>query len=405
MKIRSLSTLTRTYVLALSVIAFLTLTIFITMHQVILTQADSARLVNVSGSQRFLSQKIALISVELVDASKPGDRDLFRQQLLSTIEQIQKQHQELVQDSPQLLPLQQLSPQMQTMYFNPPINIQTRINRYTSEALSLANEPVHLLSRDNPHLTYILLNSENLLESLDQIVSLYQQESEAKVQRLQMLETTSGVIILLTLAFLGLYIFRPLANTLLEERAQLERVNQELAFLSSVDGLTGIANRRHFDQFLSQLWSQATRNGEPIALIMCDIDFFKAYNDTYGHLQGDECLKKVASALANSLKRQVDFVARYGGEEFVVVLSNTDVEGATKVAETLRANVENLAIPHRLSSITPNVTISLGVAIGYANSDVLPQTLIETSDNALYQAKQDGRNRYKVANILINVSI
>ena len=405
MKIRSLSTLTRTYVLALSVIAFLTLTIFITMHQVILTQADSARLVNVSGSQRFLSQKIALISVELVDASKPGDRDLFRQQLLSTIEQIQKQHQELVQDSPQLLPLQQLSPQMQTMYFNPPINIQTRINRYTSEALSLANEPVHLLSRDNPHLTYILLNSENLLQSLDQIVSLYQQESEAKVQRLQMLETTSGVIILLTLAFLGLYIFRPLANTLLEERAQLERVNQELAFLSSVDGLTGIANRRHFDQFLSQLWSQATRNGEPIALIMCDIDFFKAYNDTYGHLQGDECLKKVASALANSLKRQVDFVARYGGEEFVVVLSNTDVEGATKVAETLRANVENLAIPHRLSSITPNVTISLGVAIGYANSDVLPQTLIETSDNALYQAKQDGRNRYKVANILINVSI
>lgn len=197
--------------------------------------------------------------------------------------------------------------------------------RYTSEALALANEPAHLLTPDNPHLTYILQNRENLLESLDQIVSLYQQESEAKVQRLQMLKTTSGVIILLTLAFLGLYIFRPLANTLLKERAQLEHVNQELNFLSSVDGLTGIPNRRRFDQFLSQLWSLATRNGEPIALIMCDIDFFKAYNDTYGHLQGDECLKKVA--------------------------------------ETLRANVENLAIPHRLSSITPKVTISLAITI------------------------------------------
>ena len=98
------------------------------------------------------------------------------------------------------------------------------------------------------------------------------------------------------------------------------------------------------------------------------------------------------------MKRQVDFVARYGGEEFVVVLSNTDVDGATKVAETLRANVENLAIPHRLSSITPKVTISLGITIGYANSAVLPQTLIEAADNALYQAKQDGRNRYNLAN-------
>ncbi|WP_291299856.1 diguanylate cyclase [Desulfosporosinus sp. BICA1-9] len=294
-----------------------------------------------------------------------------------------------------------LSPQMQKMYFNPPTNMQTRINRYNLEALALANEPAHLLTPDNPHLTYILQNRENLLESLDQIVSLYQQESEAKVQRLQMLETTSGVIILLTLAFLGLYIFRPLANTLLEERAQLERALLEECLLSSVDGLTGIANRRHFDQFLSQLWSLAARNGEPIALIMCDIDLFKAYNDTYGHLQGDECLQKVAAALKNSMKRQVDFVARYGGEEFVVVLSNTDVEGATKVAETLRANVENLAIPHRLSSITPKVTISLGVAIGYANSAVLPQTLIEAADNALYQAKLDGRNRYKLFILII----
>ncbi len=399
MKIRSLSTLTRTYVLALSLIAFLTLATFITMHQVILTQTDSARLVNVSGSQRYLSQKTALLSAGLVYDSKP---DLFRQELLSTVAQIQENYQELVTGNNTMILPQQLSPQMQKMYFDPPLNMQTLINRYTAEALALANEPAHLLTPDNTHLTYILQNWENLLGSLDQIVSLYQQESEAKVQRLQMLETTSGIIILLTLAFLGLYIFRPLANTLLEERSQLEHANQELNFLSSVDGLTGIANRRHFDQFLSQLWSSAARNGEPIALIMCDIDFFKAYNDTYGHLQGDECLKHVAAALKNSLKRQVDFVARYGGEEFVVVLSNTDMEGAIKVAETLRANVENLAIPHRNSSITPNVTISLGVTIGYATSAVSPQTLIEEADNALYQAKQDGRNRYKLATVSTN---
>lgn len=403
MRIRSLSKLTLTYVSVLSLIAFLTLATFITMHQVILTQKDSARLVNVSGSQRWLSQKAALLSVELVYFTDNSERNQIKQQLFNTVDQLLKHHQELVKGNTSSVSFSPLSPQMQKMYFSPPTDMQTRINRYTSEALALADEPAHLLTPDNPHLTYILQNSENLLKSLDQIVFLYQQESEAKVQRLQILETASGLITLLTLIFLGLYIFRPLANTLLEERAQLEHANQELSFLSSVDGLTGIPNRRRFDQLLPQLWSLAARNGEPIALIMCDIDFFKLYNDTFGHLQGDECLKKVATSLKDTLKRQVDFVARYGGEEFVVVLPNTHVEGATKVAETLRANVENLAISHPHSSVIPKVTISLGVAIGYAASIILPETLIETADHALYQAKQDGRNRYKLATDQISV--
>lgn len=394
---RSLSNLTRTYILALSLIAFLSLAIFITMHQLILTQTDSARLVNLSGSQRWLSQRTSLLSVEYVYETNTSVQNQLRKQLQNTTEQLQETYRTLIFGSPRMISLVHLSPQMQTMYFNPPMNMQTQLNRYTSEAQTLAKEPTKLLTPDNPHLIYLLKNSETLLESLNQIVSLYQQEGEAKVQRLQMLETISGVIILLTLIFLGLYIFRPLANTLLEERAQLDRAIQELSFLSSVDGLTGIANRRHFDQFLSQLWSLAARNGEAIALIMCDIDFFKMYNDTYGHLQGDECLKKVADALKNSMKRQVDFVARYGGEEFVVVLPNTDLKGATKVAETIRANVDNLEIPHRLSSVKPNVTISLGVAISFADSAVLPETLIDAADNALYQAKQSGRNRYNLA--------
>lgn len=112
----------------------------------------------------------------------------------------------------------------------------------------------------------------------------------------------------------------------------------------------------------------------------------------------DQCLMKVATALKNSMKRNGDFVARYGGEEFVVVLPNTDVEGALIVAETLRANVDDLQIPHSLSIFKPNVTISLGVAISFANYADLPETLIETSDKALYQAKKDGRNCYRLAN-------
>jgi len=398
MTIHSLSKLTRTYVLALGLIALLTLATFITMHLVILTQKDSALLVNLSGSQRWLSQKAALLSIELVYTPDSSKRDQSRKLLLSTIDRLQKNHQELIQGNTHIISPQSLSPQMQKMYFDPPTNMQERINRYTSEALALANEPEYLLTPDNSHLIYLLQNSQNLLESLDQIVSIYQKESEEKVQRLRFVEIISGMIILLTLTFLGLYIFRPLANTLVIERSQLENANQELSILSSVDGLTGIANRRHFDQFLEQLWLQSARNRELVGLIICDIDFFKAYNDTYGHLQGDECLKQVAATLKNSLKRQGDFVARYGGEEFVVVLPDSDVEGAIKVAETLRNNVESLGIPHRLSSITPKVTISLGVAIGHANSSDTPKTLIEAADAALYQAKQNGRNRFIVSN-------
>ncbi|AFQ42719.1 diguanylate cyclase domain-containing protein [Desulfosporosinus meridiei] len=397
MKLFSPSKLTRTYISALSLIALLTLATFFAMHQVISTQSDSALLVNISGSQRWLSQKAALLSVELVYSSNTSDRKQIREQLSETIAQLQSNHQTLIEDSTHIIPSHCLSPQMQEMYFSPPVNMHTRLNRYLSEALALAQDPEHLLTPNNSHLIYLLQESGNILESLDQIVSLHQKESEAKVHQLRLVEITSGLVILITLAFLGLYIFRPLANTLLMERFQLENANQELSFLSSVDGLTGIANRRHFDQFLNQLWLLATHNREPIALILCDIDFFKAYNDTYGHLQGDECLKEVAASLKGSLKRQGDFIARYGGEEFVVVLPNTTVEGAVIVAETLRVSVENLEIPHRLSSVTPKVTISLGIAVGHANLANSPTPLIEAADKALYQAKQNGRNCFRLA--------
>lgn len=397
MKIRSLSKLTHTYVLALGLIALLTLATFITMHLIILTQKDSALLVNLSGSQRWLSQRATLLSVELVYISNNVERDQSRMELLSTLDRLQTNHQTLIEGNSNLISSRMLSPQMQQMYFSRPTNMDARINSFISEALALANDPENLLTPDNSHLKYLLQNSENILNSLDQIVLLHQKESEAKVQRLRIVEITSGMIIFVTLIFLGLYIFRPLASSLIKERAQLEKANQELSLLSSVDGLTGIANRRHFDQILEKLWLKAIRNKEPMAIILCDIDFFKAYNDTYGHLQGDECLKQVATSLKSSLKRPEDFVARYGGEEFVVILPNTDVEGALTVAETLRADLESLEIPHRLSSITPKVTISLGIAIGYADPTYQPKALVEAADTALYQAKQEGRNRYKLA--------
>jgi diguanylate cyclase (GGDEF)-like protein/PAS domain S-box-containing protein len=172
-----------------------------------------------------------------------------------------------------------------------------------------------------------------------------------------------------------------------------KRIEELLRRLSTQDGLTGIANRRHFDEFLNREWRRALRNGSPFSLIMADIDYFKAYNDTYGHQMGDECLRQIASTLKQTLNRPEDLVARYGGEEFAVVLPGTKANGAVYVAETLRTRVENLGIPHASSGISPVVTISLGIASLIPVREHSPEMLISASDQALYQAKSQGRNR------------
>ena len=397
MKILTFNSLTRTYILALSFIAFLTIVGSLTMYLLIITQTNSALLVNMSGSQRMLSQKVALLSLELVYPQIFHGRDEVRTELLATIQTIEKNHQILMENRSQnprslntLLPFKEVNASVS-------INLQTQLLLYTSEARSIANQLENELTPANPHLTYILQTREKLLNSLDQIVTQYQQESEAKVFLIQILQLVICLIILLALVIVGLYIFRPLAHILQNERTQLQKANQVLLELSSLDGLTGIANRRYFDEFLIKIWSLQTRNAGKIAIIMCDIDFFKAYNDNYGHLQGDECLKVVATILKKSLKREGDLIARYGGEEFVVILPNTDREGALNVAATLRTNIENERILHEHSAAASVVTISLGVSIGQADPRISPISLIKAADEALYLAKKDGRNCYKLA--------
>ena len=187
-------------------------------------------------------------------------------------------------------------------------------------------------------------------------------------------------------------------TSLLEESNQkLQQVNTILNRLSRIDGLTGIANRRHFDDLFYQEWKRAGRLSKPISVILVDIDFFKNFNDTYGHQLGDECLKQVASALSRALKRPCDVIARYGGEEFVAFLPETDEKGAVMVAETMQVSMANVNIPHRNSPVSDKVTISIGVATTVPSTNFLAGTLIADADKALYQAKQQGRNRIKIA--------
>jgi len=186
---------------------------------------------------------------------------------------------------------------------------------------------------------------------------------------------------------------KALERSLSEMARQLEHTNQILQMISSQDGLTGVANRRYFDQFLSNEWRRAIRNSSSVSLIMIDIDFFKAYNDIYGHLQGDDCLRRVAGEIQRTLKRSSDIVARYGGEEFAVVLPATDLKGAIKIAQLIHENIIALNIRHEGSTVMDCVTVSLGVASEIPKIDSKCDSLIKKADEALYKAKRSGRNR------------
>ncbi|MDJ1171579.1 diguanylate cyclase [Roseofilum sp. BLCC_M154] len=185
---------------------------------------------------------------------------------------------------------------------------------------------------------------------------------------------------------------------------QLEKANQELYGLATSDGLTQLANRRHFDQSLHQEWQRLTREKQPLSLILCDIDFFKRYNDTYGHQAGDDCLKQVAITLKKVVKRPADLVARYGGEEFVVMLPNTPASGAISMAQAIQKQVQALQILHHNSSASSVVTLSLGIATSIPCREMEPLGLLKSADEALYQAKAQGRNQWVYANQLtINI--
>ena len=196
------------------------------------------------------------------------------------------------------------------------------------------------------------------------------------------------------------YITKPINPVIVKARIrnhiELKRHQDILRGLSFLDGLTGIANRRRFDQFLELEWRRSVRNRSQLSLIMIDIDLFKSYNDDRGHAAGDECLKQVAQGMAGMTQRPGDLVARYGGEEFVCVLPETGSDGARAVAERIREKMVELALPHHSSFVAPVVTLSMGVATVQPSEGDDSVSVIEAADRALYEAKRKGRDRIEV---------
>lgn len=180
---------------------------------------------------------------------------------------------------------------------------------------------------------------------------------------------------------------------LIQSNNALEVANQKLATLSVTDPLTGLSNRRAFSDHIENCWRTALRSNGPVGLLIIDIDNFKKYNDTYGHQAGDICLQRVASSISDQFNRSIDMVCRYGGEEFAVVLSHVSLENSAALAEQVRKEVENIAIPHKKNLPSGVVTVSIGVATFVPTIDETYDDLIRMADDALYQAKSDGRNR------------
>ncbi|MBD3885572.1 PleD family two-component system response regulator [Phormidium tenue FACHB-886] len=178
--------------------------------------------------------------------------------------------------------------------------------------------------------------------------------------------------------------------------AALQQANLELRRIANTDSLTQIANRRCFNETLEQEWQRLKREQQPLSLILCDIDYFKQYNDRYGHPAGDACLQQVAQAISRCINRPADKITRYGGEEFAIILPNTDQEGAITIVETIQKTLECLQIPHATSAIAEHITLSLGIACLIPTLISSPQDLIADADAALYQAKQQGRDAWAV---------
>jgi diguanylate cyclase (GGDEF)-like protein len=193
------------------------------------------------------------------------------------------------------------------------------------------------------------------------------------------------------------YVTKPINPPIVQMRVrnhiELQRARNSLKYLAITDGLTDLANRRHFDEVLQNEFNRLSRLHHPLSLIMLDVDFFKKFNDGYGHVVGDNCLKQVAYTIRGSLQRPADFAARYGGEEFACILPNTDLDGALAIAERIRTNIENLDIPHRNSLISDHITVSLGVCTVSSYLETCPSEVITKADQQLYRAKESGRNQ------------
>ncbi len=273
-------------------------------------------------------------------------------------------------------------------------NNQIRIILRTGHPGEAPEESVIFNYDINDYKLKVELTRQNLLTTVLASLRAYRDISIIKQQKIKLAQTLAHLREVQIQ--LQEYTYS-LEKKIAERTSALEAVNRQLHRLAQIDGLTQVANRRSFDEYWLQQWKILQQERQPISLILLDVDYFKNYNDHYGHLAGDECLRQVSQGISQLLMRSQDLLARYGGEEFVVVLPHTSIEGAQKVAETIMDVIHDLNLPHVKSLVSDRITVSIGIACVVPNLNIAVEMPISLADRALYQAKQEGRNRIVLA--------
>ncbi|MEP1385380.1 MAG: diguanylate cyclase [Paraglaciecola sp.] len=365
--------MTLTYVVSLSIIALLSILVHFMLDKIIHQQKDSATIVNISGQQRMLSQRVSLFTMEYLAASHLESKEEAQKALIK------------LNSNHDLLTTQYLiSDEIRDLYFSPPHNIDAQVIEFTkliNQALDIDLGTVEGKLPD-VSLQFFEMAKTPLLESLDYLVHKYEDESIKKVNKLRLAQQIVSFIILLTILLEALFIFRPMVN-------KVKTFSDNLQREANYDHLTGLLNRRSFSILIDKALALSKRHQYELGVLSFDIDHFKSINDTYGHDVGDKVIQHVSNILKSNT-RASDCAARFGGEEFVILLPQTKQEDCLFLANKIREIIENT--PLTLNGLIIEVTASAGVS-GYKKDDSNADAILKRADEGMYQAKNAGRNQ------------
>ena len=386
-KQKSEPNLTLTYVLALGLVAFLSVVAYVTLDRLIENAKHVAAIVNVSGNQRMLSQRIVVLARDYIEATEHFERLAVRAELEAAAIHMERSHVLLTGGSPVRGLPATMSPEMRSIYYEEPVLLDRQVTAFIEHARNLLDAPQTGLSRGNADYRYLEEAAKTrFLQSLDVAVRRYEAESEEPLAYLQRMQSGALGVTLAALLGVALFIFRP----------QVRRVREyvgRLYELANTDPLTGCNNRRNFMQAGDREFTKAQRYARSMSVLMLDIDHFKKINDTYGHAVGDEVLKTLAATCLATI-RKADCLGRLGGEEFAVIMPETDLEGARAGAEKLREAVADVEMSANGGII--RFTTSVGVAMLDADDKSI-HDILNRADSGLYKAKEGGRNRVELS--------
>lgn len=371
--------MTLTYAVSLTIIALLSGAVHLMLDQVIEQQSQTGKIVNISGQQRMLSQRAGLFVLHHLQTGSHDSKlvalDAVDKMLINQNFLLQRHKENQHSD---------FSAELNALYFNPPDNVQQNVVKFADTIKGILTSPseLNVANLDKQKQYVVDVAKTSLLESLHSVVEQYEKESLEKVDELRFAQNVVFWIIIFTILIEAIFIFRPMVAKVTLFASKLQRE-------ANYDALSGIFNRRAFNLQSAQQFNDSRENDQPLSVLMCDVDFFKNVNDTYGHSTGDEVIKTVAQVMLENT-RNSDVVARYGGEEFIALLPRTSKHEASIVAEKIRRSIEGIEI--NIDNHQLRFTISVGIS-DLKPSDTDIANVILRADEALYNAKESGRNQ------------